>query len=247
MFTFSQMQNLNELEMIVYNYIQENSEKIAKMTIRDLSEKTHVSSTTILRFCSKMDCAGFSEFKFKFKQYLEDTKIEPVDEDAAQMIDFFKKVNTIEFEEKITAAAQMIMNKERLYFVGLGTSGTLGKYGARFFSNIGKGAQYLEDPFYPTDNSKYEDTLVVALSVSGEQRLLFKQIDGFKKGKATIISITNTSNSTLAKISDFNFSYYMPSIILPEKHNITSQVPVIYILEMIARRVQKMINERKDA
>lgn len=40
MFTFSQMQNLNELEMIVYNYVQENSKKIAKMTIRDLSENT---------------------------------------------------------------------------------------------------------------------------------------------------------------------------------------------------------------
>ena len=59
-------------------------------------------------------------------------------------------------------------------------------------SNLGKNALYLDDPFYPTENGKYDDTVIVALSVSGEQRSLYRQINGFKKGKATIVSITNT-------------------------------------------------------
>ena len=45
---------------------------------------------------------------------------------------------------------------------------------------------YMEDPFYPMGENGYVNTAVVVLSVSGEQRFLFKQVQELKKGKATI-------------------------------------------------------------
>lgn len=241
MFTYEKIKSLNDLEVLIYNFIISNSEKASRMTIRELAAQLHVSSTTILRFCSKMGCEGYSEFKYRLKEYLKDSRGKEIADDYTIIQDFFKKVEHSEFHQEIQKAAEIICSKEKVFFVGLGTSGTLGKYGARYLSNLGKNALYLDDPFYPTDNGKYDDTVVVALSVSGEQRFLHRQIDGFKRGKATIISITNTRQCTLADVSDFNIAYYMPMTVLPGEYNVTSQVPVIYILETLAHRVQRII------
>lgn len=245
MFLYNEIQSLNDLELVVYNYVIANSEEVKSMTIRELADKIHVSTTTIFRFCSKLNCDGYSEFKFKLNQYLEKNTISYYDEDASQMIDFFKKVNTEEFEELISRAAKLIVDKEKVFFVGVGTSGSLSKYGARFFSNIGKSSLYLDDPYYPTSSDNHSNTIVIALSVSGEQSSIIRQINGYKKGKASIVSITNTENNTIARIADINISYYMPFIILPGKYNITTQIPVIYIIEMIARKIQKLLADKK--
>jgi len=66
MFSYNKIQSLNELELSLYNYIMKNSEKVVYMRIRELAKEAHVSTTTILRFCKKLDCEGFTEFKLKF-------------------------------------------------------------------------------------------------------------------------------------------------------------------------------------
>lgn len=74
MFTHEMIASFNELETSLYNYISKNSEKVAYMRIRELADETHVSTATILRFCRKINCEGFSEFKVKLKMYLEENK-----------------------------------------------------------------------------------------------------------------------------------------------------------------------------
>ena len=60
----------------LYEYIMNNSKKVIYMRIRELAAEAHVSTTTILRFCKKLNCDGFSEFKLKFKMYIEENNIE---------------------------------------------------------------------------------------------------------------------------------------------------------------------------
>ncbi|WP_423250311.1 MurR/RpiR family transcriptional regulator, partial [Bacillus anthracis] len=55
----------------LYRYIMENSEKVVYMRIRDLADAAHISTSSVLRFCRKVNCEGFSEFKVKLKMYLE--------------------------------------------------------------------------------------------------------------------------------------------------------------------------------
>ena len=244
MFSYQEISSLNDLEMLVYNYAVSNPEKTASMTIRQLADEVNVSSTTILRFCNKIGCEFFSEFKYALKDYIKDLGNNGSQTDSTLIQDFLIKANTKEFRDQIHEAAKIIESKEMVFFIGMSSSGSLAKFGARFLSNLGKNAFYLDDPFYPTDRGRYENTAIVALSVSGEQQYLFRQIDGFKKGNASIISITNTHQCTLAKVSDFNIAYYMPLKILPGLYNITSQVPVVYILESIAQEVVNIRNEK---
>lgn len=69
MFTKETLKRYNENDMIIYNFIQNNKDLIPYLRIRELAEKTNVSTTSIIRFCKKSGFVGFSEMKNYFKFY----------------------------------------------------------------------------------------------------------------------------------------------------------------------------------
>ena len=73
-FTYTQVSSLNETEAQVYNYVMMNRDKVIDENIRELAHDTHVSTATVIRFCKKMGCSGFLEFKYKLKDYLNTHK-----------------------------------------------------------------------------------------------------------------------------------------------------------------------------
>lgn len=240
MFGYEVLQSYNELEMLVYNYIMEHKEEVKFMTIRELSEAVHVSTSTIIRFCKKTGCEGYSEFRVQFKLFLKEEKENKKklsqDNGVDEMMYFLHTVTSTAYEESIVKVTEMIQEARQLIFIGIGTSGILGKYGARYFSNIGKFSQYIEDPYYPIGNDM-EETVVIALSESGETQQTIKLAERFKKHNCKIFSITNGSSCTLAKMSDYNLSYFVSKRLVQDEYNITTQVPVIYLLETIGRRL----------
>ncbi len=56
MFSYEVIQSLNNLELSLYEYIMKNNKKVIYMRIRELADEAHVSTTTILRFCKKLNC-----------------------------------------------------------------------------------------------------------------------------------------------------------------------------------------------
>ncbi len=152
MFSHAAVASLNNLEMMVYHYVIKNRDKVMYMTIRELAEAAGVSTTTVLRFCRKLQCEGYSEFRVRFKLYLEQNEPQQANIGASEIMSFFKSVNNDEFDELLEQAVDIILASERIIFVGAGTSGALAKYGARFFSNVGKFSNHIDDPYFPVTN-----------------------------------------------------------------------------------------------
>ncbi|MCI9530438.1 MAG: MurR/RpiR family transcriptional regulator [Lachnospiraceae bacterium] len=240
MFGYEVLQSYNELEMLVYNYIMDHKEEVKFMTIRELSDAVHVSTSTIIRFCKKTGCDGYSEFRVRFKLFLkeeqENHKKVLKDNVGDEIMYFLHNVTSTEYEESIVKVTEMIQKARQLIFIGIGTSGILGKYGARYFSNIGKFSQYIEDPYFPIGND-IEGTAVIALSESGETQQTLRLAERLKRHNCKIFSITNGLSCTLAKMSDYNLAYFVPKQMVQGEYNITTQVPVIYLLETIGRRL----------
>lgn len=238
MFDYEKIQSLNDLELSVYNYIIQNSHEVLKMTIKDLANNAHVSTTTVLRFCKKMKCDGYSEFKVKFKLYLDDQKDIDIEDDLDEIIDSLKKYKEVEFQKSIENIVNIIENSNGTLWVGLGTSGVLCRYGARYLSGTGKFSLAIDDPYFQIEGNIFEKCTVIALSVSGEIDQTIRIVNTLKSLNCKVISITNKTNCTLAKISDYNISYYVPYL----KHNMndmTTQMPVMYIIESIGKRLFK--------
>ena len=129
MFEAEKIKQLNELEMIVYNYLIAHLEEVSKMTIRQLSDACHVSTSTILRCCNKLGLQGFSELKFAIKNYQTQAKQQMFEQfyDATVQVDsFLKKVNNESYRIVLEQAVQMILEARHVAFSGIGTSGVLG-------------------------------------------------------------------------------------------------------------------------
>lgn len=238
MFEYEILQSYNDLEILVYSYVMEHKEEVKYMTIRELAEAVHVSTSTVIRFCKKTGCDGYSEFKLKLKQFLKEDQAQKQFKDSGidELMYFFHTITSTEYEEHINKIVWHIKEAKHLIFIGIGTSGILGKYGARYFSNIGKYSQYIEDPYYPI-NADLDATVVIALSESGETQQVVQMAERFKRHNAKIFSITNGKECTLAKLSDYHLSYFAGRHLVHNEYNITTQVPVIYLLETIGRRL----------
>lgn len=247
MFTYEQIQSLNELELNVYEYVIQNIQKVSTMKIRELADATHVSTTTILRFCTKMGCEGYSEFKLRLKLLPSDEPNYVAQDHTSAMLEFFHKTNTPAFQKKLHDCAELVKNAENIYFLGIGTSGDLGRYGARFFSNIGLYSSSLQDPFYPMPTVDKDHSLLIILSVSGETEMILREIQAYKAHHFKIISITNSDHSTLAKISDEVLSYYMPLEMIGPHYNVTTQVPVIHLIEMLGKKSSSLKNLKHNS
>lgn len=246
MFTHEEIRSFNELEMSVYNYILRNQEKVVYMKIRDLADGAHVSTTTVLRFCKKVGCEGYSEFKLKLKQYLQTSRKKQPDLDISAMTGFFQRAQTDAFQEALEKALVLLSGSTSIVFIGTGSSGVMGKYGARYFNNVGWFSLCIDDPFTPVFHGKNSSTVVVALSVSGTTEQTLAQAGKLKERGCTLISITNSANCPLAQISDCSLSYYIPPVRIKtdddpdpefEGYDITSQIPVMFILETLGRRL----------
>lgn len=236
MFNYEIIQSLNDLELSLYRYIMKNSNKVIYMRIRELADEAHVSTTTILRFCKKLNCEGYSEFKVKLKLYIEEDRNKKVNDDTSMIVEFFKKLDNEELDDKLDKVADLINNSSNLVFLGSGSSGVLCKYAARYFSSLGKFAIYIDDPYFPTNYKAYENCIIVAISVSGETKAVIEHISNLKREKCTIVSITNSENCTISKISDLNISYYVQQEKLG-RNDITTQIPVIYIIESMGKKL----------
>lgn len=236
MFLVEQIKRLNDLELEVYNFIMKNSRKVAYMKIRELAGESHVSTSTVLRFCKKVGCSSYSEFKVKFKQYLSDETQKKVNDDVSEVVDFLKRSTSDEFERKLDELIEILAQSNRIIFLGSGMSGIVAKYGARYFSSMGKFSLYIDECHYPTEGNFFENAHVIIFSVSGESNDTLAHLMRFKKQNCRIISITNSENSRIAKLSDFNISYYV-TYIRREEYDITTQIPAISIVERLGRKL----------
>lgn len=238
MFSYNEIQSFNELELSLYNYIMKNSEKVICMRIRELANEAHVSTTTILRFCKKINCEGFSEFKIKFKMYLEQSGGNILTDNTSMIIDFLKKAQGKEYREKIDLVCKEINKASTIIFVGMGFFGILSKYAGRYLSAMGRNAIYIDDPFYPLNFKPSDNYVAIAFSVSGQTATVINNINRLKEKGCRIVSITNNESSILAKISDINIGYYVQQE-KTENDDITTQIPALYIIETIGRKLYK--------
>jgi DNA-binding MurR/RpiR family transcriptional regulator len=163
---------------------------------------------------------------------------------AHVLAEFFERTQNEKFASKLEEAAEVISKADSVIFIGIGSSGILAEYGARYFSSLGKFSMYIKDPFMPI-HANLNNSITIALSVSGEGNYTISHIHQLKGKGSKIISITNNRQSTIAKLADVNISYYVAEEFV-DHSNITTQIPVIYILEETARLVYELGRNNKD-
>lgn len=242
LFTKEQIQEFSELDYSIFNFVVTNASKISYMTIRELAQEAHVSTASITRFCQKVGCEGYSEFKVKFKMQIESTKKMSFSNDVTSIETFISRMKDENYEQEIIEVAHCLESAKTLIFMGTGNSGVLANYASRFFSSTGKFALSVENPMFEVNIENPHDTVIVIFSVEGEESNIIENLTKLKARGVRIASITNSRKSTLAKLSDYNLSYYVQREVnknfsFPSKIDVTTQVPVMILIETLAKEV----------
>ena len=235
MFTKQVLDTFNELDYAIYNTVIRNGLRVARLQIKQLADEAHVSTASIVRFCKKCGCSGFAEFKLRYRETLRQEKSTPTLTENHTLADFLTYSTTPEFTAAIDSAFQYLQAATQIIVLGVGASGNLAGFGARIFCNVGCFSLCIDDPFLPIFNPATANPVVVAVSFSGKTEQTLAMARQFLQTGCKLISITNTGNSPLAKISDVNIAYYVPELPIGGPYNLGTEVPVVYIFERLAR------------
>lgn len=234
LFDYKNIISLNTTEKNIYRYVVNHMDEVLQMNVRDLAEATFVSTATIVRFTQKMDCNGFNDFKNQLEKYRYGKKIPTVKEGYTILNRELHRMDDPKVKEKIRQFAEKISESGLTLFIGMGKSGYIAGYAARFMMEIGYNAMAVTESFYPLMRNRMEDLTIIAISSSGETIELVDQLEAYKDLGATIFSITGSEDSTIARMSDLSLNYSVPSEVLPSMSKLTTALPVIYIIETIA-------------
>lgn len=235
---------LNETDIAIYRFILNNLEITSFMNVRELAERTHTSTASIIRFCKKFQCAGFSDFKVKLRLYIDKAESlnETADLDESLIINFMQRTTEKIYQQKIAEVAKLLASKELIFLIGIGSSKVTAEYGALYFSSIFNMSVSIQNPLLNPVSYITRDLAnkicIIALSVSGETEIIINYLTHFVKSEATIVSITNSSKCTIAEMSDINIPYYINTEKI-KSADITSQVPAIFTIEKLAKQVNR--------
>lgn len=238
MITIEQIKQLNDLEYEIYTYLVNHQSEIVKMKLKDIAEKLHVSPSMITRVCQKLGCEGFTQFKveLRFNQTQEEKSS---DDSLNYLMDYFKKIDNEESHIPIKEAANIMAKSDNVIFFGIALSGAMAKYASYLFNRRGL-RSFVIDDFSHRFNIYDKHSCAVVLSVSGETRETNAQIVVMKQVGMKVIVITNSENTTAAKLADVVISYYVPTHKDRYFYSSATQVPVMYIFECLAKEIEKL-------
>lgn len=207
--------------------------EIYNSNINELSKFFYVSNSTITRFAKKLGFDGFNELKFT---------INNLDESPTYLTQkiYTNIINDIkEFSEEQINFIHNLDNFKRIIIIGIGSSGLVANETMYKFGELGlKNLDIAKEPYSINllSNSLNTDDLLVVLSLSGENRNILEGMNLAKKRNATILSITEDENSTLAKSSDFvlitpSYSKY--------EYKISKIMPILTIIDIVCEIYSK--------
>ncbi len=235
-FTYSQVESLNETETYVYNYVIKNTKKVLNESIRELANDTHVSTATVMRFCKKMGCEGFTELKYRLKENVEVQKTKE-DDVNDQFDDFIEKVKSSDYLDSIHRAAEIIKRSNLILTLGIGTTGDFAKYTSRLLSGMGYCCYGVDGAAYPVQRViEGHQGVIIAFYESLQKKLLFEEIYRYKNKNYMIIMLTNTNMGSMEHLCDEVIHISDGSVMLGKIH---SGIPMLYAVEKLAYELTK--------
>ena len=218
---FAEYNNFYEAEKKIADYIVNNTQKVIDMTISELAESAGASDATVTRFCKKCHMKGFHHLKITLARELveskkDDVKIsgdvsesnikESLSNILANKVEELKQTVSMIDEKELSEILNLIRNARNVQFAAVGNTIPVALDGCYKFNQIG--IPSVTNPIWETQiaytfNLSKGDVVII-ISNSGSSKRLIDVIEAAKAKEAYIVSITNSNNSSIAKISDYH-------------------------------------------
>lgn len=247
--------NFTKLEKKLCEYLLENPQSVIHSTITELSEKSGVSDTTIVRFSRKFGFKGFHDFKLALAQEVsqndkdEDNVIlGPIEKDdsietiakkfyAINIKALDQTMSLLNYDE-IYKCARMIAKARKIHFIGIGHSGITAQEAKYKFMRIGINCDVYTDGHTMIMMSSIMDKgdLVFAISHSGNTKELVNSAKIAKEAGAKVVAVTHSLNSIITEYADSVISYVSTESIF-QTGAVSTKVAQFFVIDLIYTEV----------
>lgn len=231
----------------IFNYIINNQQECKEMTCERIAERCHVSRTTLLRFCRKLDLNSFAELKYILKS--SDSKgYENTNLDIEEACQTYHKIIDEIREHEYTNICSLIYNAEIIYIYGTGNAQKAeAEEFKRIFLSAGKCVIDLFDlgEVKLIQNKFTDKDLFVIISLSGETAEGIQVLKTIEGTKISTLSITRFENNTIARICKHNL--YVSTKMLHGLQNLSYEMTATFyvLLDILFVNYLEYIRENK--
>ena len=193
----SKYEELTEVEKIIAEYFLETED--TDLTSKTVSNKLFISEAALTRFAKKLNLSGYREFVYKYQSSRQsnfkrkkDIGLPVFDSYREILLKSYNLYNYKDYEK----LAEAMLNVDRIYIYGVGSSGYLATEFAQRLIRLGLDAEAITDTHMLLLNSVRlkRDSLVMGISYSGKS---IEVIAGLKKagekGCKTVLFVANDS------------------------------------------------------
>lgn len=228
--------NFSQKESQIFSFVVNHQDEVSRMTIRQLAASNQTSTTTIIRFCKKFDCEGFSEFKIKLKKLLNQSETfdKSISSTTKSMRYFLERMEDPRYHNQIELIAKKIDQSELILVLGDQDADITIAYAVKKLSLMNKiivpiqnYAKILKPIFSDTERT----CCLLAFSSSGTDQRMENIMLSCKEKAITTIAVTNKSTSDIAVLADHSLAYYYTDG--KQSDAALSQMPMIYIIELL--------------
>ncbi|MGL5042578.1 MAG: MurR/RpiR family transcriptional regulator [Culicoidibacterales bacterium] len=177
-----------------------------QLKLQQLAEDAHVSTTTVIRMCHKLQFTGFSEFKFFIsKTEREDNRQNTIQQCARQVV-------TTKNIQQYQKAADLILRAKRVVVIGVGLSKIAAEYFSKLLLQSGKESSYVYDSHILTllPGTLTAEDLVIIISASGKTTTILSVAQQLHYSNIATIALTNVLDTPLQHYTNFSFSTGIP-------------------------------------
>ena len=222
-----QMNKLTSTEQGIVNYILTYPEELEKISSRQLAELTYTSPATVVRICQKLGFSGYSEFKIKYLQEVNQTpmmdqinRTNPItSEDSLHRI--VNKVAALEITaieqtkkgidlDQLNRVSELLNQATCIDFYAFDNNLHLAKNACSHFLYAGKQAV-----IHDSSNAQFmqafasvEGHVAIIISRTGENQMLYRIATIVCEKKIPLLVLTESRHSSLAKISTEHLYLY---------------------------------------
>ena len=208
--------SLAPAEQRVAKLVLQDPRAFARMPVRELADRAHVSKPTVVRFCRSMGYDGLADFKLKLAgsvsegvPYIHrsvdaddktgDVLVKVVDNTVAAFLQYRNAASTAAMQRAAEAIAATWRTGRRIEFYGAGNSGIVAQDAQHKFFRLGLTSIAINDGHMQVMSATTlgPGDCVVLISNSGRTRDLLDAVDIATKNGATTIAVT-TSGTPLA-------------------------------------------------
>lgn len=203
--------SLAPAEQRVGKLVLEDPHRFARLPVRELAERAHVSKPTVVRFCRSMGYDGLADFKLKLAGNVaegvpfvhrsvdvddktSDVLVKVIDNSVAAFLQYRNAANLAAIEQAVNAITSTWQRKQRLEIYGVGNSGVVAQDAQHKFFRLGISSQATSDTHIQTMGAtmlRPGDCLIV-ISNSGRTRELVDVAHIARHQGATVIAITSS-------------------------------------------------------